>query len=250
MNWLSFIKRLSLVICLFGTAPQHTHAVEALIAGAIGPVVIPIARDVLREARSSAGSALRFLAAKKTRCKLCNSGSVCRSKMRASVCKSMCTRIIQVGGQEIRIRFGEGDEWNLAECVRKAVQAGNQDSYGNRIMQDGKTPVTPMVDQNGNPLNDGRTVKMKQGRKGQWIEDKSIAVYSQADLNYLLRLLAIRTAAEEIVNTNASRLTSTAIRSLRANQVTKQELIAEAQETIKNVNDAIERQRFTRFGNQ
>lgn len=193
MNWLSFIKRLSLVICLFGIAPQHTtsHAAETLIAMAAAPLV----KEFLGEFRKDARTALSYITAKKTRCKACNVGAVCKSARRASICKGMCTDVIQIGGQEIRIRFGEG--WTLAGCVKKAVEAGLQDRYGNKIERDDKQ-AAPYSD-----LTQNNMVKRKRTKNGQWIEDNSIAVYNLRDLNYLLILLAKKEAAQLIIDTQA-----------------------------------------------
>ncbi len=78
--------------------------------------------------------------------------------------KGVCQKIKQVGGYELKIRFGK--DWDLLKCVRHRVRSGKNSPQGK-----------------GNA--------------------KSIAVYSQTDLDDLLSLIALQMAARQIIDTNA-----------------------------------------------
>jgi|GEM_PF-3417374 len=126
-----------------------------------------------------------------------------------SSCKQTCQKIENLGGYELRIRFGTN--WSLAKCVKKGVDAGHQTPQGK-----------------GNP--------------------KSIALYSQKDLDDLLELIKIQMAARKVINTKGAVLKANDLKKLgkTVDQVIKEseELVTHIDASIKkNVEDGV-------YGNQ
>lgn len=209
---MTILPRLLLAFNLM-SAPWGTsgsaQSAELLTASVIAPIVTPIAKEILSTLTQEAKKGAVALSSKKTQCKLCNFGLKCKEKHLFSVCKSRCTAFHQIGGYELRIRFGE--EWSLTECVTKGVRAQLQ-----------------------SPQGKGNT--------------KSIAIYSQKDLDHLLELIAIKMAAHSIVDTGGKNISP---KDLTNQGITRTQAVDEAQETIDTIAKSIdEAVRSGRFGNQ
>lgn len=204
------LPRLLVVLSMLGLLPTGpAQGAEVLAASALAPIIIPIAKDVLKEVGKGTKAAVIALSKKKNRCKACNSAFTCKMKHAFSVCKSQCTEVRQVGGYELRIRFGEG--WSLAECVKKGVGAGHQTARG----------------------------------KGNV---KSIAIYSQEDLDYIQGLIAMSMVAHKIADTDGKSITRDELESM---EMTREEAVDEANETINTITAAIVKGlKSGRFGNQ
>lgn len=206
-------RRLFLTLSILGTLflgnSRCVQGVEAVAASVIAPIVLPIAKDLLGEIASGAKKGVISLSKKKNQCKFCNFGLKCKAGPFFSACKSNCTVFQQVGGYELRIRFGEG--WSLDECVRKGVRAQLQTPQG----------------------------------KG---DTKSIALYSQQDLDYLLELIALKMAAHKIVDTAGKSIKPDELKKL---ETTREVAVLEAKETIETITQSIdEAVKSGRFGNQ
>lgn len=136
-------------------------------------------------------------------------GVPCMGPHILSSCKQICQKIENVGGYELRIRFGK--DWSLIKCIRKGIKMGHQTSQGK-----------------GNP--------------------KSIAIYSQKDLDDLLSLIAVQMAARHTVQTKASGISD---KTLAEQGTTREKMLQESAELVdhvevsikKNVEDGI-------YGNQ
>ncbi len=210
---MTLILRVFLSLSIIGIFPigktSTTHGAEILTASVIAPIVLPIAKDVLTEVAGTTKAAVVALSKKKNRCSLCNKAFFCKTRHAFSMCKSDCTEVHQIGGYELRIRFGEG--WSLAACVKKGVAAGLQTFEG----------------------------------KGNI---KSIAVYSQKDLNYLQELIALQMAARMIVDTDGKNIRP---QDLEEMGISRQEAVDESIETVNTITASIQRAlKSGMFGNQ
>jgi hypothetical protein len=96
----------------------------------------------------------------------CKKGPLTGKSPWASFCKKTCTKLKIVGGYELRVRFGkeeDGKKWDLTKCLKDAVASGYQEMEGKSV--------------------------------------GSIAIYSQEDLDDVLSLIALKMAAEHIIQT-------------------------------------------------
>ncbi|MCE3230679.1 MAG: hypothetical protein K0R52_607 [Alphaproteobacteria bacterium] len=198
------------------------------VAGVLLPIVEPIAKDAIK----GVAQEIQGVITGKKCPRVCTGMALpCKKAAGLSFCKAWCQKIRQVGGYELKIRFGgmpdrqaksdafassapqkladrkkgmrsnpSGDkEWSLASCVRHRVRAGKNTPQG----------------------------------KGNL---KSIAVYSQEDLNDLLSLIALQMAARQIVNTQGRGLSPEGLKLIKAKP---EEVVKEAEELEKRITASI-----------
>lgn len=130
----------------------------------------------------------------------------CKTAFGLSLCKAVCQKIKIVGGYEIKIRFGK--DWDLVKCVRHRARSGKNSPKG-------KERERNNFQRSGNPVSDNPASVARElpcskiGSCSERVPKKnppSIAVYSQADLDDLLSLIALKMAARQIIATNAQGL--------------------------------------------
>ena len=198
----------------------------------VAPALAPVVQDVFHTYLDIGKSAVKKLTSKKLRCNFCNKGFTCKIRPSFSMCKSMCQEVQQIGGYELRIRFGgEGstgsinvddtdsntdtqvsENWSIADCVRKGVQRGIQTSAGR-----------------------GNT--------------KSIAIYSMSDLRYLLKLLSYIEAAELQIASRGKGLLDEDGKQLTGDALDRE--LSRVKEIPQQINNIIRQQVSDgRFGNQ
>ncbi len=129
----------------------------------------------------------------------------CKAEKGLSTCKSFCQEIYQIGGYELRIRFrvkeNGKEDWSLADCVRQGVQGGKKTNVGK-----------------GNA--------------------KSIALYSQKDFESVLKLISLRMAAKDVVDSQGAKLTE---EGLKTKSMSREKAIKEAGDLIKHIDTSIEK---------
>ncbi|OJW51172.1 MAG: hypothetical protein BGO67_12680 [Alphaproteobacteria bacterium 41-28] len=163
----NYIILSALSFALFTASPAKAEPFTIAAVGAfLIPILKPIAEETVGKATKAIIDATAKLGKKSTQCSLCNLPGACSTGSALSLCKARCQEVVQMGGYEIRIRFGEG--WgSLAGCLKKGVAAGLQ-------------------------APSGKNNKL------------SIAVYSQFDLDQLTELIRSKVAAEQIVSSAGS----------------------------------------------
>lgn len=161
----------------------------------------PIVKRIAEEAIGSVASEIQGVITG-TKCPVGCRGPValpCKTASGLSVCKAVCQKIKQVGGYELKIRFGK--DWDLLKCVRHRVRSGKNSPQG----------------------------------KGNL---KSIAVYSQTDLDDLLSLIALQMAARQIIDTKAQGLKD---EELSAAETDRETVLNEAKDLVEHVTESIEK---------
>ena len=179
-------------------------------AGAISGLM-PIIKPIADEAIVDTIKHLKAVISGATCPVTCRGSSAlfCRSNRLFKICKQSCQKIDSIGGYELRIRFGKN--WSLAKCVRRGIMSENQ---------------TP------------------QGRGNL----KSIAIYSQEDLDALLKLISLQMAARHIVDTNGSELTPN---DLETQKLSRGEAVESSKSLITHIDTSIkENVKSGVYGNQ
>ena len=126
-------------------------------------------------------------------------GTGCMTKPGFSGCKQACQKIETLSGYELRIRFGK--DWSLAKCIKKGITKQYQTPQGK-----------------GDP--------------------KSIALYSQRDLDGLLDLLKVQMAARKVIDTNGSVLKA---RDLQKLGKTAEQAVEESKELVEHIDQSIKK---------
>lgn len=173
-------------------------AAVAGVAVTLLPIIQPIAETLIGKVANEIQEAVKDNGNQHTCFSRCkNPLLICQSKKLLSACKSQCQTMEQVGGYKLRIRFGK--DWSLVKCVGQGVGAGKQTKQGK-----------------GDP--------------------KSIAVYSQKDLDSLLNLIAMQMAARHIVDTQGRELKD---RDLKKANKTREAVVKESQELVAHIDASI-----------
>jgi len=169
----NYIILSALSISFFIASPVKA---EPFTIAAVGTFLLtilkPIAAETVGKATKAMIDATAKLGKKSTQCSTCNLPGACSTKSVLSLCKARCQEVVQMGGYEIRLRFGEG--WgSLAGCVKKGVAAGLQAPSGKN-------------------------------------NTRSIAIYSQYDFDLLKELIGYKVAAEQVVSSAGAALADSA----------------------------------------
>lgn len=205
MNRCSMKKKIILLltsIYVITAAPAPAFVVSGAtvaVAAGIAVPLIPLIEPLAEKAIKATVSELKKI--KIGKCPPnCRKGLPisCGTKHAFSACKKLCQKIEQIGRYEIRVRFEE--DWSLAECVRKRV-------------------------------NKGKTTPQGKGNT------KSIAVYSQKDLDSLLNLIALRMGAREVVDSNGALLDNN---ELEKKGITRKKAVQDAKKLIQHIEESIE----------
>lgn len=191
-------KFILLLTGIYGAVASAASAFAITSAVLAAASLSPIVTRIAEEAISSAATEIQGVITG-TKCPVGCRGPValpCKTASGLSVCKAVCQKIKQVGGYELKIRFGK--DWDLLKCVRHRVRSGKNSPQG----------------------------------KGNL---KSIAVYSQTDLDDLLSLIALQMAARQIIDTNAQGLKE----ELSAAETDRETFLNEAKDLVEHVTESI-----------
>ena len=158
------------MILILVTSNHHLRS-SSLLTNSIDPMLMPIVKEESKAITLTIINSIKELAKKSTRCEvLCNGTgplTVCKTKTGLSTCKAICQETKQIGGYEIKLRYW--DKGSITNCLKAAVKSGLQTA-------DGKANT------------------------------RSIAIYSQEDLNLLIELISYITAAEKVITSKGSKL--------------------------------------------
>jgi len=185
--------------------------ITGTVLAAVTASFLSIATPIAQKAIGSAANEIQGVITG-TKCPIGCRGPLalpCKTASGLSLCKGVCQKIKQVGGYELKIRFGK--DWDLLKCVRHRVRSGKNSPQGK-----------------GNA--------------------KSIAVYSQTDLDDLLSLIALQMAARQIIDTKAQGLKN---EELSAAETDRETVVNEAKDLVEHVTKSIETKLATGlYGNQ
>lgn len=198
-------KCILLLTSVYIVIMSSSYSIEGAVAGGVRglmPILEPIAKETVIASIKHINGILAGNSCWIGCTKI--SSPYCLASKGRSFCKGTCQKIQIIGGYTLRIRFGINDDnsekWSLGACVRRGIDPTD------------KTTV-----------------------EGKKIED-SIAVYSQQDLEQLLHIIALKMAAQTIVDTGGANLTS---EQLRATKKSKAEVVEEARGVVSTITNSL-----------
>jgi hypothetical protein len=226
------------IVAVSGASAFVLTGTAAGVAGVLLPIVEPIAKDAIK---GVAEEIQGVIIGKKCPRGCTGMALPCKTASGLSFCKAWCQKIRQVGGYELKIRFGgmpdrKGKSDALAPSAPQKLGDRKKGVYSN-----------PGGDKEWSLVSCVRhRVRSKKNTPQGKGNLKSIAVYSQEDLDNLLSLIALQMAARQIIDTNGEGLSPKELENTNPEEVVKK-----AENLEKRITDSIAKNLAEgKYGNQ